>query len=528
MDADELVSALRCPPAYPDAVDTVEVRQTHISLVFLAGQQVYKIKRAVRLPFLDFSTLEMRRHFCEEEVRLNRRLADHVYLGVVPVARQADGSLHFEGEGEVIEWAVKMQRLDDDATLQHALLTGGVDVALVRRLAQRIAEFHAKADTSDEIADFARFDVVAKNVRENLTEARDHVGETIHADVLNRLIELSEAELETQRVLIDARARVNLARDTHGDLRLEHVYLFPDRAAPADMVVIDCIEFNKDFRYADPVADMAFLAMGFSFFGRRDLAQAFAASYFETAGDADGARLLPLYVSYRAAVRGKVAGIKLSLRKLPDSEREKTLTKARAYWLLALGELEAPAKRPSLVLIGGLPGSGKSTLAARLAECANFTVIRSDVVRKELAGHAANSSARYGEGLYTSDWNDRTYAECLRRAEELLFAGQRVIIDASFRDEERRRAAIEAATRWGVPSALLICQADETVIRERLAARRGDVSDADWKIYQRARDDWDYVDADPSRAIFGIDTGSTLDASLQQAIAALQRAAMAP
>ena len=173
-----------------------------------------------------------------------------------------------------------------------------------------------------------------------------------------------------------------MPRDTHGDLHLDHVYLFPDRAPPADLVIIDCIEFNERFRFADPVADMAFLVMDLAFHGRRDLARAFADAYFRASGDEEGRALLPFYTAYRAAVRGKVEGMELAEREVPEAERAAALVRARAHWLLALGELEEPGRRPCLVLVGGLPGTGKSTLARGLAEQAGFTVIRSDLVRR--------------------------------------------------------------------------------------------------------------------------------------------------
>src|SRR5438034_1293400 len=184
-----------------------------------------------------------------------------------------------------------------------------------------------------------------------------------------------------------------MPRDTHGDLHLDHVYLFPEKKPPADLVIIDGIEFNERFRYSDPVADMAFLVMDLRFHGYHDLAQAFADAYFQAAGDEQGRTLLPFYTAYRAAVRGKVEGFELLEKEIPAAERAAALERARAHWLLALGELEQPAQKPCLVLVGGLPGTGKSTLAQGLAQRAGFQVIRSDVVRKQLAGLAPTDPA---------------------------------------------------------------------------------------------------------------------------------------
>jgi aminoglycoside phosphotransferase family enzyme/predicted kinase len=455
--------------------------------VFLAGPFVYKIKKPVNLGFLDFSTLPKRRHFCDEEVRLNRRLAPTVYRGVVPVGRSGTG-VKVEGPGEVVEWAVKMERLPDEATLAAHLQRGEVGIELVQSLARKIASFHAQAENGEAIAAFGRWEVVARNARENLDSATLLVGTTVSQAGLERLRTLTDEALTRLHLLVASRAERGVPRDTHGDLHLDHIYLFPDREPPADLVLIDCIEFNERFRYADPVSDMAFLVMDLRFQGRHDLARVFAEEYFRASGDEEGPALLPFYTAYRAAVRGKVEGLELLEKEIPQGERDAALTRARAHRLLALGELEPPGRRPCLVLVGGLPGSGKSTLAKSLAEQAAFHIVRSDVVRKDLAGLDAQVTARfaYNEGIYTPAWTERTYAECLSRAERLLFEGQRVLVDASFAEEKYRRAFGELAVRIGVPLVFLLCQASTEVIRQRLGARQGDASDADWFIYQQA------------------------------------------
>jgi predicted kinase len=309
-------------------------------------------------------------------------------------------------------------------------------------------------------------------------------------------------------------------RDTHGDLHLDHVYLFPERTPAGDLVIIDCIEFNERFRFADPVSDMAFLAMDLAFHGRRDLARAFAEEYFRASVDEEGRALLPFYVAYRAAVRGKVEGFELSEKEIPEAERTVALAKAQAHWLLALGELDTSDRRPCLVLIGGLPGTGKSTLAQDLAQRADFRLIRSDGVRKELAGLPAETSARYPfeEGIYAPAWTERTYAECLSRAEKLLFEGNRVIVDANFGEESRRRTFLEAAARLAVPAVFILCQSDPAVVRQRLESRRGDVSDADWAVYQQATQRWEAIGPQTRELVRDVSTSGTKGQALTRVL----------
>ena len=508
MDLPQLIDLLSRPTAYPFAVEKVTVHQTHISAVFLAGAFAYKIKKPVDFGFLDFSTLEKRRHFCEEEVRLNRRLAGAVYLGVVPVTAAG-----VEGAGAVIDWAVKMQRLPEEANFADHLLKGTLDRKLVEEVAAKLAAFHRSAERSPAIAAKARFAEVAQNVREIYTRSLPHIGLTVSQPVFERVQALHETQLAAHAALVDQRADAGKPCDCHGDLHLDHVYHFPDRTPPGDLVIVDCIEFTERFRHIDPVADMAFAVMDFAFYGRRDLGQAFVDAYFDAAGDAEGRMLLPLYTAYRATVRGSVEGMKLAEKEVPAAERARDLEHARARWLVALGVLEAPARRPALLLTAGLPGTGKSSLARAVAAAAGFQVIRSDVVRKELSATG---------DLYAPEMTARTYAECQRRAEKLLFAGQRVLVDANFRLAAQREAFLDLARRWGVPAVLGVCQADAAVIQQRLAARRGDASDADWQVYQQVAGEWE----EAGSAAHVIDTNGPTESALARVQAILAGAGL--
>lgn len=519
MDVVRMIEALSSPAAYPHPTGPVEVRQTHGAAVFLAGDFAYKLKKPVRLPFLDYSSPQRRRWFCDEEVRLNRRLAPDVYLGVVGVVADRSGKgLRFEGDGEPLDWAVKMRRLPDEATLGQYLCRDEVGHGEIEDLARRLAAFHRTAETSERIATCGRADAVARLVRDVLALGAPLEGRAVHPGVFARLRAAAEVVLAQQWSLIDARAKRGVPRDCHGDLRLDHVYLFPERPPPGDVVIIDGIEFEECFRFMDPVADVAFLAMDLAFHGRRDLARAFTDVWFEETADQQGRMLLPLYVAYRAMVRGAVAAPLLAEDEVPSPQREAALVRAQGRWLLALGELEVPDKRPCLVLTAGLPGSGKSTLARRLAAAAGFVVIRSDVVRKELASRGDPAA-----DFHNAEWDERTYGECLARAERLLFEGQRVLIDATFREERRRLDFIGAAVRWGVPCAILFCQTSRQTALARLAQRRGDASDAGAEAYERLAAAWQGFGPRSRRAFRVVSSDGTPEHALAEALAALQR-----
>ncbi|QEH37349.1 hypothetical protein OJF2_59390 [Aquisphaera giovannonii] len=524
MDLHELIEGLSDPAAFEPRPDRVEVRQTHISVVALAGPIVYKVKKPVRLGFADYGTLGLRKHFCEEEVRLNRRLAAGVYLGVVPIALEG-GRLRVEGRGEPVEWAVKMERLPDEATLLSLVERDLAGQALLVELGRRLAGFHASATRGERISSLAGHGRLRALAEENFAQAAGHVGLTVSPAVFDRLKALTGRAAEDLRPLIEGRVARGIPCETHGDLRPEHVYILPDRPPPGDIAIIDCVEFNEAYRAADPAADVAFLIMELIALDRPDLAAAIRDAYVSASGDLEVHRLLPFFVSYRAAVRGKVEGMMAAAQEVAEADRARALRRARAHWLVALAALEAPGLRPCLVLVGGLPGSGKSTLARGLAARGGFEVIRSDAVRKELAGLRPEepAPAAFGEGLYTPDGDDRTYRECFDRAAAAIREGKRVIVDASFRAEARRGQFLDLAARSGVAGLFLHCEADRAVVDGRLAARRGDASDADGSILEGAIAAWEPLGEATRRKTRPIETGGTPEQALSAAAAELTR-----
>ena len=523
LSTEELIGALSLPAAYPRAPEEVECLQTHISAVFRLRDVVYKIKKPKHLLFLDFRSLDKRRHFCHEEVRLNRRLAPGVYEGVVPI-RWRDGCAQVgasplgspveEPGGEVIEYAVRMARLPDERMLGRLLGQGRIRSHEMERIGRLMAAFHAAADRRPEISAVASWETARRNCLENFEQVESFVGDTIRAPVFERLRALTVRELDRWRDLMERRIEEERPCEIHGDLRLEHIYLLFPEAGEAEacvtgrsrepsgvepeIVVIDCIEFNERFRWADPVSDIAFLVMELEFSGRFDLAAALADAYFDAAGDPEGAHLLPLYASYRDTVRGKVGSLQSGDELVSAQARAAAANQARRHFLCALNRLSPPSERPAVVVVQGLPGVGKSTIARALEEALGFRWIDTDRVRKELVGASSrtgpggrDSGAEYLGGIYAPEWTERTYTECRRRAEDLLLDGRRVVVEGSFRRDAHRKALADVASTLGVRLLILDCVASPEEARRRLAERAPGSSDADWVIHQQMAADWE-------------------------------------
>lgn len=491
MDVEQLIASLSQPAAYEHAVERVEVRQTHISAVFLAGEYAYKLKKPVNLGFVDYSSRQARREYCETEVALNRRLAPDVYLGVAPVVPRGS-SLAVGPVGDstdAVDWVVVMRRLGDEETLERRLEAGLSSSAEVAQVGRTLAAFHAGARRGPSVSEHARFEAVSANALDNFSQSVGQIGQTVSSAVFDRFEELTRVDLARKERAIRSRAARHVACDGHGDFRLEHVYVQGD----GTLAIVDCIEFSEGFRCGDPIADLAFMVMDLRLRWHLDEADALAGGYFGESEDADGQLLLDTYVAYRAAVRGKVHGIKACESEVSPEERQAAQRKSRAHWLFGLSTLEQPSRRPALLLVSGLPGTGKSTISRGLVTRHGFSVIDSDVVRKQLAGVDPEASCRgpLDQGIYTPEMTARTYDRCLEAATEDLLRGGRVVVDATFWRLEERRRFLRAARELGVAAWVLQCAAPAEVVRTRLRKRVGDVSDAGVEVYDRLAVVWE-------------------------------------
>jgi aminoglycoside phosphotransferase family enzyme len=323
----EVVEALMKPEAYEEAPGRIELCQTHISFVFLTRKFVYKVKKAVNFGFLDFSTLGKRRFFCEKELELNRRLCPDMYLEVVPINKSK--TIRIKGDGETVEYAVKMKRMPQDRIMTQLLDEGKVDEKLVDRIAKIVADFHGKAETIKRISEFGSLTTIGINWKENFEQTEEYVGKTLSAKDFTRIRQGVEDFMDRNKPLFEKRIADGKIRDCHGDIHSGNIFV-TDR-----VYIFDAVEFNERFRYSDVAADVAFLAMDLDFRKRPNLANSFIQKYVEYSGDAELTKLLPFYKCYRAYVRGKVVSFRLNDPNIAAKEKGEAVKEAKAYFRLA-------------------------------------------------------------------------------------------------------------------------------------------------------------------------------------------------
>ena len=504
------VAAMREGSFYSPPAAAVEVRETHASVIFLAGDRAYKLKKPVRMPFLDYSTLERRRRLCEEEVRLNARFAPDVYLGVRAVT-DTDGRLALAAPDApaAIEYVVVMRRIDEDATLERLVLRGAVDTALAERVGEAVADMHMRAGRAP--AGYWSRDYLAARLRENFETTEPDVGVLLDRLTNDSVRRFSEAFLRGRAALLDRRAAAGMVRDVHGDLRAEHVVV-----EPAGLTVIDCVEFDDRLRRIDVAADLAFLTMDLERLGAPALATAAERAYVARTGDRELHAVLPFYACYRAWVRAKVTALRLRQLGPGDEARAPLVDGARALFGLAQ-RLVWRARLPLVLVVCGVGGSGKSTLAAALHERSGLPHLSSDRVRKELAGVPFDRPAP--ERAYDPAHTDRTYAELAARAASSVGAHGGAIVDATFTARPHRAALARRLDPSGAAILWIECTAPRHVLERRGAARedrpeRG--SDATWQVIAAQLDARDPLDEIPAARLHALRTDRPAEVCLDE------------
>jgi aminoglycoside phosphotransferase family enzyme/predicted kinase len=491
-DPQEQVFAFLADPATHGGAEVKRI-DTHAASVFLAGDRAYKVKRAVRFPFLDYSTLDKRKAACAAELDVNRAFAPQIYRGVVPITRAADGRLHLGGDGEPVEWAVEMQRFDEEATLDHLAEQGRIDEPLADRLGRMVAAAHRAAPV---VAAEPWIERLASILDQNQAAFRQD-GELFPRRAAGVLDGLSRAAYAGVRELLRERGRRGFVRRGHGDLHLGNIVLVD--GAP---VLFDAIEFDPLIAAGDVLYDLAFLLMDLVERNLADAANVGLNRYLaETRRpeDLDALAALPFFLSLRAAIRAKVTAARLA--HADDDARSAIARAARTYFKLAGRLIEPPS--PTLVAIGGLSGTGKSVLARALAPALGpdpgAVILRSDVERKALFG--IDETQHLPAEAYEPEVTAKVYARLAETARRVVTAGHSAVVDAVFARSEERTAIVAAAIRSNVAFRGLFLVADLDTRLARVTAREKDASDAGADIARVQEDydigplDWSEVDA---------------------------------
>ncbi|GJD17731.1 hypothetical protein RIVM261_026870 [Rivularia sp. IAM M-261] len=464
-----LIQQMQQPGFYPHPCqEPIQLIQTHCSYVLLTGDYVYKLKKPVDFGFLNYSTLELRRHFCHEELRLNQRGAAELYLEVLPIY-QSNEQYQFGATGDAVEYALKMRQFPDDGLFSTMFESGKINESYIEDLGRVVARYHGKTETSDYISSFGTVPKVREAFDQNYEQTVNYIGGPQTQQQFDETQQYTNKFFAERNELFQSRMKNNFIRECHGDLHMRNICLWHNQ-----ILLFDCIEFNEPFRFVDVMYDVAFTVMDLEARGRKDLANIFLNTYVEQTGDWEGLQVLPLYLSRQAYVRAKVTSFLLNDPGVPAAVKEESASSAAAYYTQAWEYTHSSTGR--LILMSGVSGSGKSTTARYLARQIGAIHLRSDAVRKHLGG--VGLYERGGSELYTSEMTTKTYTRLIDLGVMLASIGFNVILDAKYDRVNLRSDAINKATEKGISLQIIQCTAPVEVLNERLSSRSGDIADA--------------------------------------------------
>ncbi len=511
-----LIQKLLKKEAYPHHPEEIKLLQTHISYVFLADDLVYKIKKPVDFGFLDFTTLEKRKFFCEREVELNRRLCPEIYLGVVPVVEQNDKAF-FEGEGEPVEWAVKMKRMPEEGMMGRLIKEGRLKLKHIDLIVDKLVPFYQEAETGPEVNKYGSLETISFNVNENFTQTKDFVGKALARHRYDFIVNWSNTFMEENKKLFEERVARGFIRDGHGDLYSANI-CFDE---PQNKVYIfDCIEFNDRFRCGDVAQDLAFLAMDLDFHQLKDFSGYFIEKYVKLSGDQGLLELLDFYKCYRAYVRGKIGCFTWASPEVDEKTKETNLAAAKRYFDLAY--LYAGGS-PILVVVFGLSGTGKSTLARVLSERLLANYYNSDIVRKRMLEIPPEEHVYepFGKGIYSEEMTQKTYEAMASYAVADLGTGRDVVLDATYRSKALRATILEQIKDLGIDWLWVQCVAPDEIIKKRFeerAKKEGEPSDGRWEIYVKQKEVFEPPSEIPEERLLVLETTRPVEELVEEVI----------
>lgn len=493
------------PEVYNHPVKNITFIETHISWVILSGEFAYKIKKPVNFGFLDFSTLEKRKHFCEQELHLNRRLAAGIYLDVVTITGTTDEP-RISGSKTIFEYAVKMKQFPQSAQLDNMLATGELKLEHMDAIANMVASFHQSVDIADDTTAYGDIDAVYQPIEENFRQISEYVDCKRYQDKLTALSQWSKSELSKQQKVMAQRKADGFIRHCHGDMHLRNMLWLND--AP---MAFDCIEFNDKLSWIDVISEVAFLIMDLQHRQQHQLASRFLNSYLEITGDYAGLSILPFYLCYRALVRAKVNALRLAQKHLTAKEKENIINDFESYLELALTYTQKPT--PKLIIMHGLSASGKSNVSQKLLETIGAIRIRSDVERKRLFKIASTegSSNRINAGIYSTEASQLVYKKLLELASMVMNAGYSIIVDAAFLNHKQRETFKKFAEKLKTSCIILQTSAPTETLKQRILQRKNDVSDADLAVLYHQLTHLQPLQKDETKVAITIDTSKSID-----------------
>ena len=472
-----LIEKLVAQPPFPVSADEIEVIETHISSVLLTGDYAYKFKKPVDFGFLNFTSLDARKHFCEEELRLNSRLAPSIYLEVVTITGTPENP-SINGEGEAFEYAVKMRQFDQSELLDQKQKAGELTADLINDIAVQMAEFHQTAATAAADSVFGKPSSIYAPMEQNFRQLEELISDEDKLAQLVRIENWTKNTFGELSELLDSRGKDGAIRECHGDIHLGNITLLDGQ-----VTIFDGIEFNDEFRWIDVMSELAFITMDLIDRGEVELANLLVNQYLEKSGDYAGVPLLRFYQVYRAMVRAKIASFRLADPHLDEATRTEVLTQYQSYADLA--ERFASNSAPQLILMHGVSASGKSTISNVIAQKLGAIRIRSDVERKRLFNALETTSADDIEsGIYSQEASETTYEHLLTSTQTLLQSGLSVVVDAAFLKYDQRYPFLQMAADHNLNFHVVNNECDVSTLRQRLADRKNDVSDADESVLE--------------------------------------------
>ncbi len=474
----ERIHFLQQPQSYPEKPDSVQIVQTHISVVALAGNYAYKLKKPVNFDFLDFSSLDQRRYYCQKEIELNSRLCPDIYLGILPIYQGKKG-LYFgtdflnasdsplESDKDPVEFAIKMKRLPDHQFLSHKITHGSLESSDLRRTAQKLARFYRQQKKSTHSKQTEHLETIQQNIDENFRQTEPFVDSLVNPIAHEIIHYFTDRFIQRHAKLFKQRIEERAIVDGHGDLHLDHIHVNPKRVC-----IYDCIEFNERFRFQDIANDLAFLAMDLDRYEQFELSQQFIGWMTRELEDRSLYRLIDFYKCYRAVVRAKVEAMKSTEDEVSEHDQSQSRDMARRYFHLAL-RYAVIGSQPIALIVMGRIGTGKSTLSRALAEELDLHRFNSDRIRKELAGLPVREASPKSihDYLYSQEMSDRTYTALMERSINRLKEGHSVILDATFSRKAKREELIQYLRNISVPYYFIEMQSADRRIKKRLRKR---------------------------------------------------------